>query len=177
MDKISLSTLGQHLQQLRTTRGWSLSQLASMAGIAKSNLSRLEQGNGNPTLDTLWRLAVHLEVPFGTLVAPISAPLDEDGVQVQLLDQGRDKPPVDVYWMRCAPWTERQAEAHTPGARENITVISGQLAVGPINAIQTVSAGETISFDADQMHSYRTEESWATLMMTIVYLRGEAPHT
>ena len=66
MDKLSLGTLGQHLQSLRLARGWSLSQLAAAAGSAKSNLSRLEQGNGNPTLDTIWRLAVQLGVPFGT---------------------------------------------------------------------------------------------------------------
>lgn len=176
MDRISLNTLGQHLQQLRTARGWSLSYLASEAGIAKSNLSRLEQGNGNPTLDTLWRLAVQLEVPFGTLVAPVTAPLDEEGVQVQLLDQGRNTPPVDAYWMRCAPWTERRAEAHTPGARENITVISGHLVVGPVDNMQIVGTGQSTSFAADQAHCYRTEESWATLLMTIVYSGGEEPH-
>ena len=103
MDKLSLNTLGHHLQALRLERGWSLSQLASEAGIAKSNLCRLEQGNGNPTLDTIWRLAVQLNVPFGTLVAPIAVPLGEDGVQVRLIDQGKDTPQVDAYWMRCAP--------------------------------------------------------------------------
>lgn len=92
MDSLSLSTLGLHIQALRLERGWSLSQLANAAGIAKSNLSRLEQGNGNPTLDTIWRLAVQLNVPFGTLVSPLSVPLDEDGVQVRLIDQGIDTP-------------------------------------------------------------------------------------
>ena len=111
MDEHSLVTLGLHLQALRKTQGFSLSQLASAAGIAKSNLCRLEQGNGNPTLDTIWRLAVQLNVPFGTLVAPISVPLGEDGVQVQLIDQGKGVPQVDAYWMRCAPNTLRHAEA------------------------------------------------------------------
>ena len=90
MDHLALSTLGQHLQRLRQERGLSLSQLAAAAGIAKSNLSRLEQGNGNPTLDTIWRLAVQLNMPFGTLVAPITVPLGEDGVQVRLIDQGQE---------------------------------------------------------------------------------------
>ena len=66
MDQLSLETLGRHLQSLRVARGWSLSGLAAAAGVAKSNLSRLEQGNGNPTLDTIWRLAVQLNVPSAT---------------------------------------------------------------------------------------------------------------
>lgn len=80
MDKLTLDTLGRHLQSLRLARGLSLSQLAADAGMAKSNLSRLEQGNGNPTLDTIWRLAGRLNVPFGNLVAPISVPVSDDGV-------------------------------------------------------------------------------------------------
>jgi XRE family transcriptional regulator, regulator of sulfur utilization len=176
MDQLSLSTLGQHLQSLRLARGWSLSQLANDAGIAKSNLCRLEQGNGNPTLDTIWRLAVQLNVPFGTLVAPITVPLGEDGVQVRLIDQGKDAPQVDAYWMRCAPQTLRHAEAHTAGTRESLTLISGWLEAGPEGATTKLRPGDTITFAADQPHLYRTQEAEATLMMTITYgIKGETP--
>lgn len=175
MDRLSLGTLGQHLQRLRQEQGLSLSQLAAAAGIAKSNLSRLEQGNGNPTLDTIWRLAVQLNVPFGTLVAPIAVPLGEDGVQVRLIDQGKDRPQVDVYWMRCAPHTSRHAEAHTPGAQETLTLISGTLEAGSEDTTRVLRAGDTIAFAADRPHLYRTHEDWATLLVTIVYAEGGTP--
>ncbi|MBE0462544.1 MAG: helix-turn-helix domain-containing protein [Halomonadaceae bacterium] len=176
MDKLSLSTLGQHLQTLRTERGLSLSQLANEAGIAKSNLCRLEQGNGNPTLDTIWRLAVQLNVPFGTLVAPITVPLGEDGVQVRLIDQGKDSPQVDAYWMRCAPNTLRHAEAHTPGAQESLTLISGRLEAGPDGDTTSLVPGETLTFPADQPHLYRTQAAEATLILTITYAeKGGTP--
>jgi len=169
MDQLSLETLGRHLQSLRVARGWSLSGLAAAAGVAKSNLSRLEQGNGNPTLDTIWRLAVQLNVPFGNLVAPISVAVGEEGVQVRLVDQGMDNPRVDAYWMSCAPNTTRMAEGHTPGTMESVTVISGQLEVGVTGHSQHLRAGESHTFDAEQSHLYRTREAWATLLVTIVY--------
>ncbi|MFC7366875.1 helix-turn-helix domain-containing protein [Vreelandella zhaodongensis] len=169
MDKPSLNTLGQHLQALRLERGWSLSHLANKAGIAKSNLCRLEQGNGNPTLDTIWRLAVQLNVPFGTLVAPINVPLGEDGVQVQLIDQGKGVPQVDAYWMRCAPHTLRHAEAHTRGTQETLTLISGWLEVGPEGATTVLTPGETKTFPADQPHCYRTQDQEATMLLTVTY--------
>ncbi|WP_249978621.1 helix-turn-helix domain-containing protein [Vreelandella olivaria] len=176
MDELSLNTLGQHLQTLRQERGWSLSQLANAAGIAKSNLCRLEQGNGNPTLDTIWRLAVQLNVPFGTLVAPISVPLGEDGVQVQLIDQGKDTPQVDAYWMRCAPHTLRHAEAHTPGTQESLTLISGWLEAGIEGATTPLKPGETITFPADKPHLYRTSAQEATMLLTITYNKqGNTP--
>ncbi len=154
MDAHSLVTLGQHLQTLRKTQGFSLSQLASAAGIAKSNLCRLEQGNGNPTL---------------------SVPLGEDGVQVQLIDQGKGVPQVDAYWMRCAPNTLRHAEAHTLGTRETLTLISGWLEVGPEGATTTLTPGESITFQADQPHLYRTHTDEATLLLTVTYGQEGTP--
>ncbi len=173
MDKATLDTLGRHIQSLRLARGLSLSQLASDAGIAKSNLSRLEQGNGNPTLDTIWRLSLQLQVPFGNLIAPVSALVGESGVQVRLIDQGKDNPPVDAYWMSCAPFTERKSEAHAAGTVESITLISGQLEVGIAGESKRLTAGQSHKFSADQPHLYRTGESWATALLTIVYQSAE----
>ncbi len=173
MDKATLDTLGRNIQSLRLARGLSLSQLASDAGIAKSNLSRLEQGNGNPTLDTIWRLSLQLQVPFGNLIAPVSAFVGESGVQVRLIDQGKDNPPVDAYWMSCAPFTERKSEAHAAGTVESITLISGQLEVGIAGDSKRLTAGQSHKFSADQPHLYRTGESWATALLTIVYQSAE----
>ncbi|GGF80436.1 helix-turn-helix domain-containing protein [Alteromonas lipolytica] len=169
MDKSSLLLLGQHLQQLRHERGLSLSQLAADAGIAKSNLSRLEQGNGNPTLDTIWRLAVQLNVPFSALVAPVTRQLDESGIEVRLIDQGQDNPGVDAYWMSIAPDMERIAEAHGPGTSESITLIRGELEVGTMDKLKRLTAGETCTFVADQPHLYRTAEHGAAFLITIIY--------
>lgn len=176
MDKPLLDTLGRHLQALRLARGLSLSQLAQDAGIAKSNLSRLEQGCGNPTLDTVWRIAIQLNVPFGNLVAPICAPVFDDGMQVRLIDQGTDDPHVDVYWMSCAPHAQRRAEPHSPGSYESITIISGQLEVGTEGHTRRLNPGESHTFPADQPHLYRAGETWVTLLVTIVYAsKGNAP--
>lgn len=169
MDKPSLELLGRRIQQLRLQQGISLSQLAAAAGIAKSNLSRLEQGNGNPTLDTIWRLSLQLQLPFGDLIAPLRTAVGDDGVQVRLLDQGTDQPAVDAYWLSCAPNTRRDAEPHAKGTLERVTLISGELLVGPSSAPVRLTAGESFEFAADVAHCYQTGERWATALLTIVY--------
>ncbi|PRB82976.1 helix-turn-helix domain-containing protein [Pseudomonas sp. MYb185] len=171
MDKPSLDALGHHLQRLRQRCGLSLSQLAADAGIAKSNLSRLEQGNGNPTLDTIWRLAARLQVPFGDLIAPLNVAVEDGGVQVRLIDQGDGDPRVDAYWMSCAPNTLRKAEPHSAGTCESITVLSGQLEIGTHDGSRPLSAGQSHSFAADQPHQYRTGEAGATLLVVVIYAR------
>lgn len=175
MDQATRNTFGRHLQELRQEQGLSLSQLAQDAGIAKSNLSRLEQGHGNPTLDTIWRLATRLNIPFGTIIGPISVPIADKGIQVRLLDQGKDDPQVDAYWMSCAPGTVRKAEAHSPGTTETITVISGRIEVGAIGNTKVLSAGETHRFRCDEPHIYRTGDTWATLSLAIIYTKSAQP--
>lgn len=176
MNKPILATIGRNLQSLRIAKGLSLSQLATNAGIAKSNLSRIEQGGGNPTLDTIWRLASQLDVPFGNLIASTEVALGDESVQVKLLDQGTGHPNVDAYWMSCAAYTERVSEAHTPGTTELITVISGQLEVGSVENIKLLRAGESHTFPADIPHIYRTAELWATFLVTVIYAKKETVH-
>lgn len=173
MDNVIFNTLGRNLQSLRLAKGLSLSQLALDAGIAKSNLSRIEQGSGNPTIDTIWRLATQLDVPFGSLVVSVNTPISDDGVQVKLIEQGSDNPQVDAYWMSCAPNTSRLSEPHTQGTSETITVISGQLEVGPEQETETLMAGESCRFSADKTHVYKTGDLWTTLLVTITYAKRE----
>jgi len=169
VNQSTLNILGRHLKKLRQDKGVSLSQLAAGAGIAKSNLSRLEQGNGNPTLDTIWRLAKQLEVPFGQLVQPLSTSVGENGVEVRLIEQGQGVLNVDAYWMSVAPNTRREAEAHATGTQETITVISGTLEVGNIGSTQLLLPGQSIAFSADLPHVYKTQDEWVTCLITIVY--------
>jgi len=67
-------------------------------------------------------------------------------------------------------------EAHNPGSRESITVISGQIdvCIDTDSGTETtrVSAGEIYSFASDRPHYYQTFESWTTVMVTMIY--GEA---
>lgn len=174
MDKPMLATLGRNLQKLRLSKGMSLSKLAAEAGIAKSNLSRLEQGTGNPTVDTIWRLAVQLDVPFSRLVASVNTPFGNDGVQFKLIEQGSDNPQVDAYWMSMAPNTERISEPHSVGATESVTVISGQLEICTDGNSTILNAGDRFSFAADKAHDYRTGELWSTLLLTITYATQES---
>ena len=52
--------LAQAIRRERLQSGMSVSDLARRAGVAKSTLSQLESGLGNPSIETLWALATAL---------------------------------------------------------------------------------------------------------------------
>jgi transcriptional regulator with XRE-family HTH domain len=59
-----ISVIAKSLVRERLRTGLSLAEIARRAGIAKSTLSQLESGNGNPSLETLWSLCVALDIPL-----------------------------------------------------------------------------------------------------------------
>src|SRR3712207_3580971 len=65
-----LATIAAALRRERSRAGLSLAELARRAGIAKSTLSQLEAGAGNPSVETLWSLGVARGVPSSRLVEP-----------------------------------------------------------------------------------------------------------
>src|ERR1700756_5901899 len=60
--------IAANLRRLRTARRMSLATLAARADVAKATLANLEQGRGNPTIETLWSLALGLGVAFSDLL-------------------------------------------------------------------------------------------------------------
>src|SRR2546423_10669091 len=60
--------IAANLRRLRTARRMSLATLAARADVAKATLANLEQGRGNPTIETLWSLALRLGVAFSDLL-------------------------------------------------------------------------------------------------------------
>ncbi|WP_407644484.1 helix-turn-helix domain-containing protein [Chachezhania sediminis] len=62
--------LGQRVRDLRKARNWTLEQAASQAGLARSTLSKIENGQMSPTYDALKKLAVGLEISVPQLFTP-----------------------------------------------------------------------------------------------------------
>jgi DNA-binding XRE family transcriptional regulator len=54
--------LGARVRELRKARDWTLEQAARQAGLARSTLSKIENGQMSPTYDALKKLAVGLEI-------------------------------------------------------------------------------------------------------------------
>jgi transcriptional regulator with XRE-family HTH domain len=65
--------LGARVRELRKARKWTLEQAAKQAGLARSTLSKIENGQMSPTYDALKKLAVGLEISVPQLFTPPAA--------------------------------------------------------------------------------------------------------
>ncbi len=64
--------LGLRVRDLRRSLGWTLQEAASRAGLARSTLSKIENGQMSPTYDALKKLALGLAISVPQLFTPPS---------------------------------------------------------------------------------------------------------
>ncbi|ADD41748.1 helix-turn-helix domain-containing protein [Stackebrandtia nassauensis] len=166
-----IEVIAHALRRERDRAGLSLSEVAKRAGIAKSTLSQLEAGSGNPGVETLWALSVALNVPFATLVEPSTS-----RVQVIRAGQGPTfaaehadyvatvlsaSPPRarrDLYLVTGQPGKARDSEPHMYGVVEHVIVCAGRALVGPIDEPVELTPGDYISYPGDAAHTFKALE-------------------
>ena len=170
--------LAATLRALREAHGLSIGALAQKARLSKSTVSTIESGEGNPSLEALWRLAAALDVPLGTLLgvetpptstvvragqgAPFESP---SGVRGQVLVAADHPHRTELLALDFAPGVDYHAEGHVAGTEEVIHCIEGSLRVGPAGHEVTLGAGDTVRFPADSAHRYHTPTGARALLV------------
>ncbi len=72
IEKAEPLDLGLRVRELRKAKNWTLEQAAKQAGLARSTLSKIENGQMSPTYDALKKVAVGLEISVPQLFTPPS---------------------------------------------------------------------------------------------------------
>jgi transcriptional regulator with XRE-family HTH domain len=166
-----LAVIAASLQRERRRAGLSLAEVARRAGIAKSTLSQLESGTGNPSIETLWALGVTLDVPFARLVEP-----PRPKVQVIRAGEGpavaseqadyvatvlASCPPHarrDIYRVSAQPGAPRESDPHMPGVVEHVVLGTGRALVGITEDPVELSPGDYIAYPGDVPHVFKALE-------------------
>lgn len=152
----------------RERQGFSVSELARRAGVAKATVSQLEGGGGNPSVETLWALASALGVPFAALVeegvrAPTLIRAGEASTAVRaasadylavLLSASPPHARRDIYLLRAEPGSARVSEPHPRGTIEHVVLLSGRGLVGPADAPFELEPGDYLSYPGDAPHVF-----------------------
>jgi transcriptional regulator with XRE-family HTH domain len=170
-DDIGAAQLGrrvaENLRQRRKGRSMSLDQLAGLSGVSRAALSQIETCKSNPTVGVLWKIAVGLGVPFAELIGePKSgvAVLRRSDTQVLRSVDGKfesrplspagGSPFAELYELRLSARSVHVSEAHAPGTRELLVVLSGALRLHVGEERFDLAAGDSVAFTADLPHTY-----------------------
>jgi len=166
--------IAANLHRLRTARRMSLATLAARADVAKATLANLEQGRGNPTIETLWSLALGLGVAFSDLLedrsetttavvraqqgARVHGSTPGGKLHLRLLDRIECGGLVEIFEMFLPAWTEHLGGPHGSGVVERVLVHQGTMTVGPASEPATLGPGDYARYSGDRPHVYRSAD-------------------
>jgi transcriptional regulator with XRE-family HTH domain len=182
--------VARNVRRFRLERAMSLGELARRSGLSKQTLSKIEQGSGNPTVETLSLLGAALDVPARRLLTEWGTP-----VYVQRLGEGE--------WADHGNWSERLLDEiygsgyvrtlvlrlerggtrpepvtpHAAGTLHHLYVITGKLRTGPLAEPVDLAAGDFARFPGDVPHRHvcLSDRVVAHLVTTLPQVRQMSP--
>ena len=168
--------LSELLKSLRKARGWTLATAAGEAGVAKSTLSKIENGQMSPTYDMLLKLAKGYGVDIADFFAPASTKEASGRMAVTRRGEGRlhktrlydhevlatqlSRKRIMPFHSRIKPLAEKEdIEWSSHDGEEFLFVIRGSVTVmtehyEPV----TLSPGDSIYIDSGMRHAVIANE-------------------
>ncbi len=160
-----LARLGSRLRDLRTARGWTQEELARRAGLSKSYLSRIEDGDRQPSLASLLSLSQAFDIALASLFTVPAAEkthcvvLRGGSLPAQAGNGLRYTPlslpegPMGMQPIRVVvPAGREDGEGYRHDGEEWLFVLSGTLHLALADETHILHPGDTAHFDARVPH-------------------------
>jgi transcriptional regulator with XRE-family HTH domain len=162
--------VGLKMKHTRLLKGLTLKQLADLAGCSESLLSRIENGNANPSIKTMHRVAL-------ALIMPVSGLFQESGDESNIVLRQGERPTIGTD--QSGRGRGHRLEALIPSGR-------GNLLSGYINEIEQGGGSEGVITHEGEEFGYILD---GELELTVnkqkfqlragdsFYFRSEWPHS
>src|SRR5947207_7174087 len=182
-------TIASHAQHLahalrrhREAHHLSLGELSRITGLSKTSLARIEAGEGNPSLETLWRIGRALGISVGQLLErgePDFAmvlragegPIVESsfGMRGRLLDTDHGRHRTEVFELTLPPGAQYRGDPHEAGTRELVYCVEGSVRCGPDERPLELGVGDTACFDGGVPHVYAAGPPGGRALLVMSY--------
>jgi transcriptional regulator with XRE-family HTH domain len=185
-ERVSRS-LADAVRRFRSVHAWTLDDLATRSGVSRRLVVQIEQGEANPSIGTLLRLADALEVTLTDLVSDqqtttigVRAPSEAAELWQgpaggrALLEVSRG--PLELWCWTLEPGESHVSAPHHAGALELVKVRKGTLVLEVGDESVQVKAGHSAWFDASRQHAYRNAGK-SHVTFTLVVFDSVASHT
>jgi len=159
--------VARNVKRLRGERNLSMAALAGQAGLSKQTLSKIEQGQGNPTLGTLEAISMALGTNARALITEWGSSIriqsasgaqwiPGHGGETRMLEQLYGSGYVRTSVVRLDPTQSgASSEALSSGSIHQVYLIEGHAEVGPVGRTVQLTSGDYVKFPADVAHVFR----------------------
>lgn len=174
---IAEKRIGERIRRLRLKRSMGLVELGRHTGLSASFLSQLETGRVVPTLRNLARIAIVFGRDLSYFFEPEPHPLfrvHRRTERVRLPQSGVDDPTyyfeslaymvperqLDPYYAEFVPVKKpSEVKPHVHPGYEFLYLLQGELEIRHGERTHSLTAGDSVYFDAGTSHAYRCSGS------------------
>jgi len=180
------ASISANVRRQRKARKLSLDALAQLAGLSKGTVVAIEREEANPSIGVLCRLAVALSLSVSDLLSHDAVATDDlialaqprtlwstaTGSYARIESAIAGPVMFELWSWQIIPGDLFQAEAHSPGTRELISVGEGLLRIVVGTEISTLRAGNAAMLRTDHPHAYAAEGDGPVRFTMAVLERG-----
>jgi transcriptional regulator with XRE-family HTH domain len=182
------ATVGANLRRLRARNGLSLEKLASISGVSRGMIGRIEMGRSTPTVGLLSQLAEALGVQLISLITVREAPaasvlrhgrsttIETSGGKFVTRPLSKRHPDgVEFFEVAIARGHFEEGERRVSGVMAHVAVARGIVVVTVAGEPPaTLAARDAIIFPADSVHGFHNVGDQEALLY--VTLTGPGIH-
>ncbi|MEO1198770.1 MAG: XRE family transcriptional regulator [Pseudomonadota bacterium] len=177
--------IGSEVRTLRQALGMTLAELARTASLSPGMLSKIENGQTTPSLQTLQSLAAALNVPIATFFARVDdkreatfvkagqgLPIERRGTRkghlYTLLGHSlRSATRVEPYLIRLDETSDAYPIFQHPGV-EFLYMLEGSVAYRHGEDVYVLEPGDSLFFDADALHGPLELRSLPAVYLSVI---------
>lgn len=176
--------IGENLKRVRLERNLSLGQLSAMSGVSKVMLSQIEKGTSNPSVNTVWKIADALALPYtalldrtvggGTVISAKDIPaqvLDNESGDLRCFYQHSKDRNFELFEMTLLPDGCHVSKGHGERTVEYSLVVAGTLKITLDDGDYVLHQGDAISFQSNKAHRYCNIDQVNLKVIIINYYR------
>ncbi len=166
--------IAQNLKRLRKERNLSLGQLSALCEVSKVMLSQIEKGDTNPTINTIWKIANGLHVPYTALMeqplqemniikkAEITPQMGAAGLyRVYCYYSNNPHRNFELFQLELDAGHDYTSIGHSEKSEEYVMVLEGELRLLVNGCTYVLTPNDAISFKAADEHTYRSSGNQA----------------
>ena len=178
-----LARIGAELRARRRAAGLTAQELAARAAVSRRMIGQVEQGQANPSLVTVDKLARALGTDFATLagaggaepVAPGAAAVvwrSAAGGRATLHVTSGQVGGPELWEWELAPGDRYAAEPDPPGSEELLLVLGGTLTLEVEERAVALAAGASARLASDRAYAYANRGSEPARFTRVVQIAG-----
>jgi len=158
--------------------------LAELCGLSINAISQIERGENSPTVASLHRLATAMNVPITDFFQDearqttvfvkrdLGLRSQSNGVIMESLGIGLFNQQLEPFRMIIQPGVEKVDDPISHSGEEFIHCMEGEIEYCVGERVFQLEQGDSLLFDATQMHSYRNRTNQRVVLL-IIFLASQ----